>query len=81
MNKIIILTTSMRSRALLSFYALTGSNTTSAINKRDKKTAWNVWQLYCCYRCFSPFFFPKEVDDTVMEYIEDFVVDLYEKNY
>ena len=56
----------VRSRALLSFHALTGCDTTSAFHEKGKKTAWNVWQSFPdvtdAFLHLSTF--PKEVDDS-----------------
>ena len=72
----------MRSRALLSFNALPGCAITSAFREKGKKTAWNVWQSFPdvtdAFLHLSTF--PKEVNDTVMEYIENFFVRLYDNN-
>ena len=71
-----------KSRALLSFHALTGCDTTSAFHEKGKKTAWNVWlnfpDVTDAFLHLSTF--PKEVDDTVMECIENCVVRLYDSN-
>ncbi len=65
----------MSSRALLSFHTLPGCDTTSTFHEKGKTTAWNVWQSFPdvtdAFLHLSTF--PKEVYDTVMEYIENFV--------
>ncbi len=50
--------------------------------RRARKKAWNVWQSFPdvtdAFLHLSTFL--KEVDETVMEYIEDFVVCIYDTN-
>ena len=70
------------SRALLSFHALPGCDITSAFHEKGMKTARNVWQSVpdVTDALLHLSTFPKEVNDTVMEYIENFFVRLYDSN-
>ena len=63
------------------FHSLTGCDTLSFLSGKEKKTAWNVWNVFAQLTPVlkALLMFPEDIDDTCMDVINRFVILLYDR--